>query len=65
MKYAFIEDNRKDYGVRKLCRVLLVSASGYYEWSTRVISLRAKQNEHLLVEIRRMHEESRETRDSD
>ncbi len=61
MKYAFIEDNRKDYGVRKLCRVLQVSASGYYAWSTRVISHRVKQNKHLLVEIRRMHEESRKS----
>jgi len=61
VKYAFIEDNRKDYGVRKLCRVLQVSASGYYAWSTRVISHRVKQNKHLLVEIRRMHEESRKS----
>jgi len=61
VKYAFIENNRKDYGVRKLCRVLSVSASGYYAWSTRVIGHRAKQNEHLLVAIRRMHEESRKS----
>jgi transposase InsO family protein len=41
--------------------VLQVSPSGYYAWSTRVIGRRAKQNEQLLVEIQRMHEESRQS----
>jgi transposase InsO family protein len=37
-----------------------VSASGYYAWSTRTISLRAKRNAQLLLEIRRMHEKSKQ-----
>ncbi len=61
MKYAFISSIKKDYRVRKLCRVLQVSASGYYAWLTRPVSQRARNNEKLLAEIKRVHKESRKT----
>jgi putative transposase len=43
-----------------LCRVLEVSSSGYYDWLRRDLSRRAKENEQLLVEIRRIHYEYRQ-----
>lgn len=60
MKYAFIQDHRKDHGIRKLCRCLNVSSSGYYAWARRPISQRARENKRLLIEIRRVHYESRQ-----
>jgi helix-turn-helix protein len=46
------------------CRVLNVSRSGYYEWAARVDSprlTRCQENELLLKQIRRIHDESRGT----
>lgn len=60
MRYAFIKANRQNHRVRKLCRVLKVSSSGYYEWLTRSISNRVKSNQQLLNEIRRVHNASRQ-----
>ena len=41
--------------------MLNVSRSGYYEWLTRLDSPRSQENELLLKQIRRIHEESRGT----
>ena len=60
MKYAFIRQNRQDHEVRKLCRVLKVSSSGYYEWLVRPLSNRSESNKRLLTQIQRIHKESRE-----
>jgi putative transposase len=43
------------------CRVLNVSRSGYYEWSSRLDSPRRQENELLLKQICHIHEESRGT----
>ena len=43
-----------------MCRVLAVSSSGYYDWLRRDRSQREKDNERLLVDIRRIHYESRQ-----
>jgi putative transposase len=43
-----------------LCWVLDVSVSGYYDWVKRPTSKRARENEKLLIEIRRVHYESRQ-----
>lgn len=61
MKYAFIDKNKNDHGVRKLCFVLDVSVSGYYSWKKRPLSYRKSQDEWLLREIRKVHMDSKET----
>jgi putative transposase len=43
------------------CRVLKVSASGYYEWLGRPESPRAARSKELAKLIARVHEESRGT----
>lgn len=48
------------YRVRKLCRVLQVSASGYYGWLRHVPSRREQEDEKLIIEIRKVHIESRQ-----
>ena len=45
-------------GVRPFCRVLGVSASGYYAWLQRVPSERARENEALTQEICAVHARS-------
>lgn len=42
-----------------MCRVLLVSRSGYYAWRRRLESARQAKNERLAEEIRRVHTEGR------
>ncbi|MEV6299055.1 IS3 family transposase [Actinoplanes sp. NPDC051861] len=43
------------------CRLLDVSRSGYYEWKDRPPSVRGQDNEILLKQIEKIHEESRRT----
>jgi len=42
-----------------MCRVLQVSRSGYYAWAQRVESARRQRDRELLLQIRRVHLESR------
>jgi putative transposase len=44
-----------------LCRLLEISASGYYAWSTRPASARARADAELLDRIRAIHARSRGT----
>jgi putative transposase len=50
-----------DYPVRRVCAVLDVSPSGYYEWLGRPVttSARARHDERLQVSIRAIHQASR------
>ena len=59
MKYACIDRRRDHYPVRLMCRLLRVSASGYYAWRTRPESPRAKSDRTLMAEIRQVHQDSR------
>lgn len=47
--------------VRRLCRLLEVSPSGYYQWRQRRPSRRAQANQRLLRLIRKAFEQSRQT----
>ncbi len=44
-----------------MCRVLEVSASGYYAWRKRMMSVRAREDEQLQQRIRTIHLLSRQT----
>lgn len=59
MKYACIHAHREEFEVRLMCRVLAVSASGYYAWRTRAPSARARSSQRLLLQIRATHRRSR------
>jgi transposase InsO family protein len=61
VSYAFIAEHAKEYPVRRMCAVLKVSTSGYYDWHQRPLSERAQANEQLLKAIRRAHKASRQT----
>lgn len=55
MIFQSIEEHRCCWAVRQQCRVLGVSASGYYAWRTRDTSPHAAANQNLLNDIRRIH----------
>lgn len=61
MRYAAIDQMRPTYPIPLLCRVLGVSASGYYAWRNRPLSRRAREEARLEVEIRAAHRRTRET----
>ena len=53
--------NQAIYGVASMCRVLAVSASGYYAWRQRPLSVRARADVELCMRIRAIHQYSRGT----
>jgi len=57
--YRFIRAEKAFYKVRTLCRVLGVSASGYYAWCSRPPSVRSLHDAELARAIVRIHQASR------
>jgi putative transposase len=48
------------FSIRAMCRVLEVSASGYYAFRRRMISVRSRENDNLRQRIRAIHDRSRQ-----
>ena len=59
--FRFIEREKADFPVATMCRVLEVSASGYWAWVGRAPSPRARSDAELTSTIRRIHQDSRGT----
>ena len=57
---AFIEERKADFGVEPICQTLGVSASAYYQRATGERSERSLEDEWLLAQIRRVHEDNYE-----
>ncbi|MFF3501173.1 IS3 family transposase [Streptomyces sp. NPDC003247] len=59
-RWRFISDHRHLYGVQRLCRVLTVSASGFYRWTAAAAARAARRaaDEDLAASIAEIHEES-------
>jgi hypothetical protein len=60
-RYQFIAAHRRTYPVQRLCAVLGIAASGFYDWVRREPSQRQQANEALAVRIREIHETSHQT----
>ncbi len=51
MIYQFIEENKQEFPVVVMCRVLQVSESGYYAWRKRPVCQRKREDAQLTQEI--------------
>jgi transposase InsO family protein len=56
-----MKEMRLKYSIPQMCRVLGVSASGYYRWLRRKPSKHAQEEGKLEVEIKAAHKRTRET----
>jgi putative transposase len=61
VKYQFIEDHREQYPITMMCRVLDIARSGYYAWRKQPLSARKMADLLLLMHIRDVFEQSRQT----
>lgn len=61
MKYAFIQHHRRQYPVQRMCMLLSVSTSGFYDWVKRSESMRALRHRRLTGQIQVFFEQSRQT----
>jgi transposase InsO family protein len=58
-RFQFVADHRDAFGVKRLCRVLAVSRSGFYRWLAAAASraARAAADAALAAEISKIHAE--------
>jgi transposase InsO family protein len=60
-RFRFVSDHADTYGVKRICRILGVSRSGYYDWRGRPESDHAKADTELGTLIAEIHHRSRTT----
>ena len=60
MKYAFIEDNQQLFSITRMCRVLHVKPSSYYDWLSRGLSDQQIHRNQSELLVRAAHSETRE-----
>lgn len=60
MKYAFVRAHRGQFRTSRMCEVLGVSRSGYYDWWDRPECKRREEDRALLAEICQVHYSHRE-----
>ena len=53
--------HQAEFRITSMCRVFGVSTRGYYAWRSRAPSAREQKDATLLVEIERIHHQSRQT----
>jgi putative transposase len=58
MRFEFIEAEKHNYPLAMLCRVMLVTRSGYYAWRKRKPSARSQRDAELLAKIRSFYKAS-------
>ena len=59
MKYAFIRAHSDEHAVVRLCDLLGVSTSGYYDWYDRPESNRTRENRELTAKIHHFHQRTK------
>jgi transposase InsO family protein len=59
VKYAFIKKHHEIFTVTRMCQLLDVSQSAYYDWLKRPESVRSLEDKRLGEKVRESHEKSR------
>jgi putative transposase len=59
--YTFVEAEKANHRISRMCRALKVSKSGFYGWRDRAPSARAQTDARLSEKIACIHRDSRET----
>jgi putative transposase len=49
--YLFIKDHEKIYSIEKMCKVLKVGPSSYYNWKRQILSERQRRTTLIKEEI--------------
>ena len=52
MRFALVDQAKKDFPVHRLCQVLGVSQSGYFAWKDRPASRRQRDDMVMLANVR-------------
>ena len=60
MKYVFIKENSQHFSVLRMCSLLSVSSSGYYEWRNRPPSNRTLENQRIGLKVKDIFKKSRD-----
>lgn len=60
MKYAFIERHQEIFTVTRMCNLMHVSQSAYYDWLKRPESHRSMEDRRLGEKVNKSHEKSHE-----
>jgi putative transposase len=61
VKYAFIEHHQATFTVTRMCDMMEVSCSAFYDWLKRPESARSLEDRRLSEKVKKSHEKSRET----
>lgn len=59
MKYEFIRKHKSEHSIKRLCRILKVSSSGYYAWDKRPESQHKKEDRKLSIVIKEIFDKSK------
>ena len=59
MKYGFVKAHRSTFSIKKMCRVLEISKSGYYKYQTKPASQRDKDDDKLLSRIKDIYKDNK------
>jgi putative transposase len=59
VKYATIQQHEKQFSVGLMCRLLVVSRSGYYQWKKRPPSKHNQAHEALATEVKRVFDDEK------
>ena len=56
MRFRFVEKEKANFSICRMCKVLRVSESGFYAWASRLASQRQRGDMMFLAHIRAAHE---------
>jgi transposase InsO family protein len=61
VKYAFIEHHQATFTVTRMCDMMEVSCSAFYDWLKRPESAHSSEDRRLSEKVKKSHQKSRET----